>query len=248
MKEFIQKNGDEIAIVVYDAPLPPKYFKITKSFIKKLFIVVPLVLVLFFTVLFAWGLGIRLKETPAPSLSTAPNETSSKMINLEAEVRALKESNQEMANKLADQASSVTTSEDPFLMLIKKPYGMQNLLQENRILLDQIEVSQNENRVNLNFSVNSANPQKKVTGHILVFMISNGGILVYPKDANSNVPSGIKYSDGELFAVSKFRPTKAEFDFKSSGETVKFVIYIFSKEGDLLLLKITESFKIGVKS
>jgi hypothetical protein len=247
MKEFIQKDGDEVAIVVYDAPLPPKYFKITKRFIRALFIVVPVVFVLLLSGLFVWGLGSRLKEAPSPSLPTVLTETDSKVIGLETELKALQESNQAMAEKLADQASSGSSVEEPFLMLIKKPYGMQNLLTEKRVTLDQLEAGKDSNRVSLNFSIISSNPETKVTGHVLVFMISSGGILVYPKDANSMILSGIKYSAGEPFAVSRLRPTKADFEIKSPGESVKFMIYIFSREGDLLLVQETEPFNLGVK-
>lgn len=247
MKEFIQKNCDEVAIVVYDAPLPPKYFKVTKRFIKSLFIVVPVIFILLLSALFAWGLGTRLKEVPAPSLPSVLTETDSKVISLEVELNNLKESNQVMADKLANQESSSSTPDEQFLMLVKKPYGMQNLVAEKRVSLDQLEVAKDSNRVGLNFSIISSNPETKVTGHVLVFMVSENGVLAYPKDANASVLSGIKYSAGEPFSVSRLRPTKAEFDVRSPGDSANFIIYIFSREGDLLLVQETEPFKLGAK-
>lgn len=71
--------------------------------------------------------------------------------------------------------------------------------------------------------------------------------MVYPKDANKALGSGLKYSMGEPFAVSRLRPTNAEFLQPVSGN-VKFIIYIFSREGDLLLIKETDNFKAGPKS
>lgn len=57
----------------------------------------------------------------------------------------------------------------------------------------------------------------------------------------------MKYSSGEPFSVSRLRPTNAEFLTRPQGGEVKFVVYIFSREGDLLLIKETEAFKVGTK-
>jgi hypothetical protein len=84
-------------------------------------------------------------------------------------------------------------------------------------------------------------------GHVLVFMMSESGMMAYPKEANTTFSEGIKYSAGEPFSVSRLRPTNAEFLHRLIGEQVKFVIYIFSREGDLLFVKETESFKVGSK-
>jgi hypothetical protein len=247
MKEFIQKNGDEVAIVIYDAPLPPKYFRLTKKFIRTFFVVTPLLLVTLFALLFFWGLGSRIKDTKAPSLPVVMNESDSKIYALETELQALETSNKELALKLS-QAPTVATAEDPELLVIKKPYGMQNFLAENRVTLDQFELVQDNNKTALKFQIISSTPETKVTGHVLVFMISESGLMAYPAAANAEISQGVKYSSGEPFSVSRLRPTNAEFLHRLGGETVKFVIYIFTREGDLLLIKETESFKVGAKS
>jgi hypothetical protein len=247
MKDYIQKYGDEVAIVIYDAPLPPKYFRLTKRFIKTLFVFVPIFFVAIMFVFFTWGLGSRLRDTPAPSLPEVISDSDSKLTELENEVKNLQVSNKELSDKLA-AGPSAATAEDPFLMGIKKPYGMQNLLSQNKVTLDQFEFLQDNNKVNLKFQIISSNPENKVTGHVLVMMISETGLMAYPKDANGMISQGIKYSLGEPFSVSRLRPTNAEFLHHLSGESVKFVIYIFSREGDLLLIRETESFKVGTKS
>lgn len=247
MKDNIQKLGDEVAIVIYDAPLPPKYFRLTKRFIKTLFVFVPLFLVTVLFLFFSWGLGSRISQTPAPSLPEVVSESDSKVALLESEVESLQASNKELSDKLA-AGPGVATAEDPYLGLIKKPYGMQNFLAQNRVTLDQFELLQDNNKVNLKFQIISSTPENKVTGHVIVMMISESGILIYPKEANSMLSQGIKYSMGEPFSVSRLRPTNAEFLHRLTGESVKFLIYIFTREGDLLLIRETESFKVGAKS
>lgn len=247
MREFIQKGADEVAIVIYDAPLPPKYFRLTKRFIKTLFVAVPLFLVLLMGGLFFWGLGSRIKEVPVPELPEVMSESESKIIALEAQVQELSESNKSLTEKVA-MSPGIPSTDDPNLMVIKKPYGMQNLLSKNLITLDQFEFVPGPEKASFKFQIISSTPEHRVSGHVLVFMISDGGLLAYPPEANKSLVEGIKYSVGETFAVSRLRPTNAEFFHKVTSEKVKFVIYIFNREGDLLLIKETESFPTGVKS
>lgn len=248
MKEFIQKNGDEVSIVIYDAPLPPKYFRLTKRFIKTLFVVVPVLFAVLLFILFSWGLGTRLKDTPAPALPDVINESDGRVSQLEAEIKTLQQTNNQLTDRLSNAPSTPGTAEDPYLLVIKKPYGMQNFLSENRVTLDQFEFVTDANKASLKFQIISSTPETRVTGHVLVFMISENGIMGYPKDTNASFTEGVKYSLGEPFAVSRLRPTNAEFLTKlTNGSTAKFLIYIFSREGDLLLIRETESFKVGGK-
>jgi hypothetical protein len=244
--QSIQKSSDEVAIVIYDAPLPPKYFRLTKRFIRTLFIGAPVSITLLLLAFFIWGLGNRLKDIPAPTLPSVISEADTKLLTMEAEVKSLKESNRELSEKIA-MGPTTTTSEDPYLMLIKKPYGMQNLMAENKVSLDQIEMVQGANKVNLKFQIISSASETRVTGHVLVFMVAETGLIIYPREANKSLTQGVKYSAGESFAVSRLRPTDAEFIHSLSGESVKFIIYIFNREGDILLIRETENFKVEAR-
>jgi hypothetical protein len=246
MKDPIQQTSGEVAFVIFDAPLPPRYFRIPKKLIRTLFVVVPIMFILSLAGFLFWGIGTRLKAAPRPNLSNVMIGQDSKVVELESELKALQISNTELAQKMADLPST-TAAEDPYLMTIKKPYGMQNLLNENSVSLDQFQLQNENNKVSLKFQIISSKPETKVTGNVLVFMISEMGMMAYPPEANSNLAEGIKYSMGEPFAVSRLRPTNAEFSLHLTGESVKFVIYIFSREGDLLHIRETESFKVSSK-
>lgn len=246
MKESIQLPGSEVAIVIYDAPLPPRYFRLNKKFLRTLFISVPIILTLVFAGLFLWGLGTRLEDAPAPSFPTEKTEEEKKIAELEGEINLLKNSNNKLAEKLSAKAPAIGT-EDPYLMAIKRPYGMQNLISKNLVNADEFDFIQELNKVSLKFMIKSSTPEHRVTGHVLVFMVSPTGIMAYPGDANRVLAEGIKYSMGEPFAVARVRPTNAIFDHLPSGESVKFVVYIFSREGDLLMIKETQTYQTGIK-
>lgn len=247
MKEAIQQSRGEVSVVIYDAPLPPRYFRVSKKFIRVLFVTVPIVLALLLGGLFLWGLGTRAQKAPVPQIPDVLSERDSELIALRNEITTLKKSNEDFAAKLSSTPATAPGAEEPYLLAIKRPYGMQNLVNEKRVFLDQFNFEQDNNKVSLKFAINSASPETKVMGHVLVLMISESGIMVYPKEANDSLSEGIKYSSGEPFSVSRLRPTNAEFLHHLVGESVKFVIYIFSREGDLLLVKETESYKVGAK-
>ena len=247
MKEAIQQPGGEVSVVIYDAPLPPRYFRFSKKFIRTLFVTVPVVFVFLLSGLFLWGLGTRVQKAPVPTMPTVLTEQDSELNGLRNEVETLKKSNEDLAARLSSTPSTPAGTDEPYLLAIKRPYGMQNLINEKRVTLDQFSLEQDNNKVNLKFAIVSSSPETKVMGHVLVLMISESGMMAYPKEANATFSEGIKYSAGEPFSVSRLRPTNAEFLHRLVGESVKFVIYIFSREGDLLLVKETESYKVGAK-
>lgn len=248
MKDSIQQSADEVSIVIYDAPLPPKYFRLKKSFIKTLTIFAPIFILLIVGSFFLWGLYPRLESAPSISLPTLENENQKQIRSLTKQVNTLKSENKNLIGKLSSTPSEVT-AEDPYLMVIKKPYGMQNFLSQNRVFLENIEVAREPNKATLKFQLISSSPDKKVSGHIIIFMVSDAlGLVAYPIKANESLKTGIKYSQGESFSVSRMRPTSAEFKHQTGEDNVRFMIYIFSREGDLLLLRETESFKVGSKS
>jgi hypothetical protein len=247
MKEPIQQSGQEVSIVIYDSPLPPRYIRFSKKFIRTLFIVTPVVVGIVIISLLAALLTPKIKEVPTPRIPTILSQDDSKFSELEKEVKSLRESNRLIQEKLTDKNNGNSIQEEPFLMGIKKPYGMQNLISENRVALDQFEYVLSQNKSNLKFQIISTNPENRVSGHVIVFMISKSGAIAYPEEANSSLNSGIKFSMGEPFAVSRLRPTNAEFSLRPTGDEIKFLIYIFSREGDLLLVKESETYKNGAK-
>jgi hypothetical protein len=245
MNENLQKNGSEVAIVIYDAPLPPRYFKITKKFLRTLFVMVPIFFVALLSGFFLWGLSDRLEDTPTPELPSVISNSSNKIDVLKKEIKMLKDSNKLLAFKIS-QVPTVLEANDPYLSVIKKPYGMQIFTAENRIKLEQFEFSQEADKTSLKFQIiNSFS--SKVTGYVTVFMVSDSGLIIYPKEANQTITEGVKFNSGEPFSVSRLRPTNAEFFYRSKGSEVKFIIYIFTRDGDLLLIKETEKFKTGMK-
>lgn len=247
MKDSIQNNGEEVSIVIYDAPLPPRYLKFSKKFVRTLFIVAPTIIGLTLLVLIGLLLTPSIKNAPSPKMPSMMSYDDSKINEMESEIKTLKQSNTQLQEKLSGQKSSDTTQDDIYLMGILRPYGMQNLLNEKKVTLDQFEFISTAEKTNLKFQIISTNPENRVAGHVVVFMLSKSGLTAYPEAAADSLKEGIKFSQGEPFAVSRLRPTNAEFGTKPTGETVKFIVYIFSREGDLLLIKESDPYPVQGK-
>jgi len=245
MIDSLEKSNEEVSVVIYDTPLPPKYFKLKKSFLKKLFFIFPILVILSFGLLFFWGLGSTSKKinlrNPVPKFE---NSDANQINQLKTEIAELTKSQSILTEKLSAPSGTVN-SEEPFLMNIKKPYGMQNLIQDKLVSIDQFSVSQDAEKVYFKFQIISTNPETKIMGHVLVFMISGPFLNIYPFQELNQFKTGVKFSTGEPFSVSRLRPTTAFYPKKNVTNEATFIVYIFNREGDLLLIKESESFQIG---
>ncbi len=243
MEDKIEKISNEISIVIYDNPLPPKYIKIKKKFIKQFIFYLPLFLISLFIGLFFLGI---VQKYSSPPQSAHNNNQESKSLQefqqLKTEINELKTLNNDLNQKLNKQSFPL---DDTFLLGIKRPYGMQNLTSGQSVSVDQFNLSLEGEKLSFKFQILSTVPETKIMGHILVAMISQSGVQYYPQQELSSFTEGIKFSSGEPFSVSRLRPTNATFNVKSNNENVSFIIYIFNRLGDLLLIKQTDPFKIG---
>jgi hypothetical protein len=247
MHESIQTSGSEVSIVIYDAPLPPRYLRFSKRFLRFIFVFIPLCLGILGLSFFFWGLGHRLSVAPKPHLPKVLSEKDAKLQALHSELSSLKESNSLLMEKLSTSGSQEST-DDPYLLTIRKPYGMQNLSAQKLVSIDQFSVEQDANKISFKFQIINANAESKVVGYVIAFLLSENALVAYPLEANGQMASGIKYSAGETFAVSRLRPTSADFFIRTSGKEMNFMVYIFSREGDLLLNQKLGPYKVEPKS
>ncbi len=247
MQESIQTSGSEVSIVIYDAPLPPRYLRFSKRFLRFIFVFIPLCLGILALALFFWGLGHRLSVAPKPQIPEVLSEQDAKLLALESELSSLKESNSLLMEKLSTTGAQENT-EDPYLLTIRKPYGMQNLTSQKLVSIDQFSVEQDSNRVSFKFQIINANAESRVVGYVIAYLLSENALVAYPREANAQMATGIKYSAGETFAVSRLRPTNAEFFVSPAGKEMNFMVYIFSREGDLLLHQKLGPYKVEPKS
>ena len=246
----LEERSKEVSIVIYDAPRPPRYLKFNKSFLSWMLYGVPALIG--FSILISLILAIApltRDSIKSPSLDISnpmrDNNEETKLKEIEARVSELEAENQVLQNKLADTPAEAT---DLYFGQVLRPYGSQNLIDKGFLQLEQIEFAHDAQKSVLKFQLINPRPEARISGHIIVFQYSGTETKVYPGTLQNNTLNGIKFSQGESFAVSRLRPTVAEFSGLSASNKVKFVIYIFNREGDLIVKHVTPEFEMTNKA
>ena len=121
---------------------------------------------------------------------------------------------------------------------------MRDLTDAKRIDIENIQFKILNNKTHFTFQIVSNDPSTRISGNIIVYLIHSNGILAYPNNIIKNFSQGIKFNEGEPFSMSRLRPTTAEFNTNLLNESVRFMIYIFNREGDLLYTKESDLIKV----
>ncbi|MBY0515771.1 MAG: hypothetical protein K2P81_02605 [Bacteriovoracaceae bacterium] len=231
---MIEKESAHFEIILHDHPEPPRLLVIPKKKLKRFLIVVPILIAIVFCIMaiFIW---INLPTTPfkmsIPKLPTVTKLDDTKVQELEAEIKSLKDAQQSMQTKLAQ---STVNDVEIWLGPVKKPYALQDLTAKNVLKLESITLESEATKRVLRFNlINNGPESERVTGHIFVFQIDSRGQTPYPAMTKEEWLQGIRYNKGESFAVSRLRPVEAPFPPADSD--AKFLVLIFNREGDLLV-------------
>lgn len=243
MNENIQSSEKEVSIVIYDSPLPPRYLKISRKLIKLLLVTLPIFLGIVFFITLAYLALPYILKSPAPNLPKIMSAEEAKIQELEKLNLELAESNKVLQTKLV-QPDASTGQESTYLLGIKRPFGMRDLTDAKRIELENIQFKTLNNKTQLNFQIVSNDPSTRISGNIIVYLIHANGIFAYPSQVTKSFTQGIKFNEGEPFSMSRLRPTVAEFNANLLNESVRFVVYIFNREGDLLYTKESDLIKV----
>ncbi len=243
----LEEKSNEVSIVIYDAPRPPRYLKFNKSFLSWMFYGVPLIIGvgIIISALLVLGPKTGTVSIKAPTLelpSSSENSDSQKINENQERIKELEVENTNLQNKLSN---TPVEGNDIYFGQILHPYGSQNLTDKGILQLDQIEFVQDAQKTGIKFQLINPHPEHRISGHIIVFQYSATESKVYPGILQNSVMEGIKFSQGESFAVSRLRPTISEFSGLSASPKVKYVIYIFNREGDLLIKYVTPEFEIN---
>lgn len=244
----LEEKSNEVSIVIYDAPRPPRYLKFNKSFLSWMFYGIPLLIGVLIIGSFIMAISPRQTsvniKTPSLDLPTSigGQGDEDKIKEAQTRIKELETENLNLQNKLANTPAE---GNDLYFGQVLRPYGSQNLTDKGTLQLEQLEFFQDGSKSGIKFQLINPRPENRVSGHIIVFQYSGTESKVYPGLLQNSVLEGIKFSQGESFAVSRLRPTIAEFTGITNSPKVKFVIYIFNREGDLLIKHVTPEFELS---
>lgn len=239
---MIEKESNELHLILHDHPEPPRLLVIPKARLKRFLILVPLIVILMGVSLVLTIMWSRTQniQVQMPSLPVAGN--SSKINDLEAELKALQTAQKALQLKLSTQG---VPELDVWLGPVKKPYALQDLTNKKLLKIESINLEDGAGKRVLRFNlINAGSELERVTGHIFVFQIDSRGLSPYPAMTQQEWLEGIRYNKGESFAVARLRPVEAPFP--PADAEARFLVVVFNREGDLLIRQeLVGPFKAG---
>lgn len=228
------KKG-KFSFLIYDENGLPKYFSISKITLKSLIYGLPFITlicllgVLSFLVYFKQIRAVVMRKEP--QIITDLKSKNSKLITDKLKLETLVE-------KLVQKSAStkIDNLELGQLLLFNAPSGFKDLTRAPVFSIEEISiVRSNNNDTLLRFNiVNQTKHAEKKAGYAFVIMKDGSRYTIFPHPKESSAQMNIKYSSGESFATTKFRPVTAKFKSKNKTSLLLFKILIFSRSGDLL--------------
>lgn len=246
MSKTIETKKNSLSFIVYDGSRGPRYYQISRQLFRTLFWGLPSFGII--------GLLIALLATTAYQQlrknieSVDPQivvELKEKSANLEEEKIAADKLVQDLQKKLADTANLSNDEKiNPLsiLNLYQSVPGAQDLSQTPTLSMDDFQVTNTGGNTVVKFNlVNVTKDSERVSGFIFVVLRMDQSMYFYPDSSFSEGDMQIPFSNGEIFATSRFRPVEARFPAPTKATTALVKILIFSRTGDLMFKRIQTS-------
>lgn len=119
--------------------------------------------------------------------------------------------------------------------LIHPVKGQQDLTKQQLITLENLKVTAEERGVKIDFVMaKTDHPEQTLAGHIIIVLQQGNQLHFYPANI-LNQQMQINYNSGETFSFGRLRPVSAVFAPAPDVKSSRFKIFVFSRNGDLLL-------------
>lgn len=226
------KNDNKISMIIYEDQTIP-YLRKIKPTVYKFFLYAPtVILLLSITVMI--GSLLYIKNIESVVRSKEPEiiralRTENSLLQEKAEELSLL--NKEFTKKLS---STTASSSMAALDLIAPVIGQTDLTNPASVNIQDMKSEVVGDKIYFRFNiVNNTSDGSKLSGHIHIFVTDGNTYQKYPISVEQPENFSIKFSDGEYFATSRFRPVEAIFK-KMDRSTLIYKIIIFNRVGDLI--------------
>lgn len=228
------KSGNKLSFVLYEEKFPPRYYHISKGYLRFLLFGLPTLTLISLIIVAGGGVYFkhiqRLAERKEPAIIKKLKQEKEELLTYQKELTMSRDL---LQKKLSQGVSSETGLS--FLTLFKQSPGRQDLSSSPEMQLEELELSPAEDKVSLSFKiVNMTKDDSRLTGYLFVIMKAGDNIQVWPSTALQEDSMQIPFAGGEFFATSRFRPVRADFRKLPNMNNALFKIVIFSRTGDLI--------------
>lgn len=226
----------KLALVVYNGNHAPKYFEVSRNFLKFLLVSLPFItlasLAGLLTLAFYFQEMNQILKSQEPVIISKLEE---KISSLEAQSSQLQLENQDLLERLAS-GDDINLDEYDSLRFFRPTPGMENLISEALLTIDDIETNKSNENLELSFNItNQTAGNERLSGYLFVMLKRPDGILVYPSTRERAASFQLNFNQGESFLTQRFRPVENIVFPLGPNQTEALVqIIVFSRTGDLL--------------
>lgn len=229
---MIQKPTDNLNVIIYDSPEPPKYLKLDKKFFNLIIWMTPILILLLVSA--SIGYSFYFKRQLEIAKSSEPkiiNDLTMENLQKDSAIEKLIKQNKTLIKKIS---AGVPNQKLP-LSLFNLSIGLEDITEKKLAKLDSFTHEIKDNKFIFKFNLTSnMTSSDKLSGYIRVVQISSIGFFFYPSINIEHETSLLSYNKGESFTVSRFRPVVAEFNFDNQIKQAWYKIYLFNRSGDLI--------------
>lgn len=227
------KVAKKLSFVLYEDKFPPRYYNISKGFLRFLLFGLPTLTLVCLIIVAAGGIYFkqiqRLAQRKEPAIIKKLKEEKATLMRASEDVRQERDLLQKKLSQGLQSDSGLGS-----LALFKQSAGRKDLSASPEMQLEEVEVVSQPDKISLRFKiVNMTKNESRLTGYLFIIMQVGDSMQIWPSGGFDNEAMQISFGNGEFFATSRFRPVRADFN-KPPGQNALFKVIIFSRTGDLV--------------
>ncbi len=231
---IIKNIKNKLSFILYEGFGTPKYFEINKSFLKIIIVGLPLLSIISISMLILGA--VYFKELKLSTIHKIPpiiKQLKSEKQNLHKKITKLKQANMILQEKLIlPPAKDSQLSE---FSIFAHVAGQKDLSAKKYFDLNDVKIIKDNSTKNITIKfklMNATQKGQRVSGLLFIILQSGPTLRIYPTDLNNSTQ--LKFTKGEPFATSRFRPFQAIFkNIHNSSDFVAHII-VFSRNGDII--------------
>ncbi len=231
------KLKNKLSFIVYEYKRPPRFFEVKKSTLRTFFIFFPTISTIFFIagIISLVQLHIFINKKESGKVTALRTEIK----GLKEEVTKAKSETENLYKKIENTESKITNSQ----LLFEIPPAQLDLTANSFFKSENITVKSNDQKTTLKFNlVNITEGNKRISGYFHVLVKTKMGYFFYPQSITETDSEFVKFSSGESFTTSRFRPVEADFkitkkELEETKDSLVFKVFVFSRGGDIIFVE-----------
>ena len=230
------RGSGKFSVLFYEEKNLPRYLQIGPRPLRFFIFGLPIITML--AVAFALGAAYFVYQSKHATVG----EENRTIRRLKQEIQQLSKAQQQAAHEITALQEKLSTEgsggELTSSTLIHPAKGQQDLTAQKLITLENIKVVTEDRGVRIDFVMaKNEHYEQTLSGHIIIVLQKGNALSFYPANI-LNKQMQINYNSGETFSFGRLRPVNAVFAVSPESAALRFKIFIFSRNGDLLLEQI----------